>query len=293
MKRNARQKIVVALDTDDPRRALSLVAQLRSEVGAFKFGKEFMSGTLRRIISLPKQEAFECVGALRALFNELDGNVFWDGKFNDIPNTVSKATGEIAALGVKMLNVHCTGGEEMMREAALVAKRMSNANGKKRPLVLGVTLLTSLSYQDLVKMGLAPDVRTPGNQNVEKEKQKIGRERIVQTLALLAKDCGLDGVVASAKEAPIIRRACGEEFKIVTPAIRPEWALPNDQNKDRITTPTQAIRAGADMLVIGRPITNPPPGIGSPIEAARSIQAEIEFALGERRGQEEKITLAD
>jgi orotidine-5'-phosphate decarboxylase len=195
--------------------------------------------------------------------------VFLDLKFHDIPNTVRAAAREAAELGVSMVNVHASGGRKMM-EAALegarsalqsVSRRMQGSTGiavgdEARPRVLAVTILTSLESQDLEELGISG---TP----VE----------AVLRLARLAQSAGLDGVVASPREISAIRQACGPGFLIVTPGIRPASAATNDQA--RIATPASAIAAGADYLVVGRPITGAP----DPVAAADAIVAEMDGAL--------------
>jgi orotidine-5'-phosphate decarboxylase len=177
--------------------------------------------------------------------------VFLDLKFHDIPHTVAGAVSAAADLpGVRMLTLHATGGPEMMRAA-----REALAGRKKRPALLGVTLLTSLGAATVRRIGI----------------QGPPAARVV-ALARLAKESGLDGVVASAHEAEAIRRACGPRFIIVVPGIRPPSAAADDQA--RIATPADAIRAGASYLVVGRPIT----GASDPAAAARTIASEIATA---------------
>ncbi len=178
-------------------------------------------------------------------------DIFLDLKFHDIPNTVAGAVGAAAELPrIKMLTLHTTGGLAMMRAA-----REALAGKEKRPALLGVTILTSMDAQAMEAVGLAG---TPAARAL--------------SLARLAKEAGLDGVVASAHEVVSIREACGPEFLIVVPGIRPASAAANDQS--RVATPAEAIRAGASYLVVGRPIT----GAKDPREAAQSIAAEIACA---------------
>jgi orotidine-5'-phosphate decarboxylase len=234
----ARRRILVALDVPTLDAALDLAHTLRGHVGGFKVGLELCTS-----VGVPQVvDAISAVG----------GAVFLDLKFKDIPNTVAGAARAAARAGVLMFNVHCDGGPAMLRAAA-DAVRAAPA----RPLVIGVTLLTSLGQADLDgDLGVSRDV-----------------EQHVEHMALLAREAGLDGVVASAREAAAIKRACGADFVIVTPGVRPAWAEAGDQQ--RTMTPLEAVRAGADYLVIGRPITSPPAGIGGPVEAAERIVAEI------------------
>ncbi|MGA2476435.1 MAG: orotidine-5'-phosphate decarboxylase, partial [Terriglobia bacterium] len=199
--------------------------------------------------------------------------VFLDLKFHDIPNTVRAAAREAVELGVSMVNVHASGGRKMM-EAALegarsalqsVSRRMQGSAGivvgdEARPKVLAVTVLTSLASQDLEELGISG---TPV-------------EAVIR-LARLAQSAGLDGVVASPREISAIRQACGPGFLIVTPGIRPASAATDDQA--RVATPASAIAAGADYLVVGRPITGAP----DPVAAADAIVAEMEGALSTAR----------
>jgi orotidine-5'-phosphate decarboxylase len=183
------------------------------------------------------------------------GAVFLDLKLSDIPNTVAGAVRSVCALGpaVRMLTLHCHGGAAMLRAAAESAR----AAGERRPLLLGVTVMTSLDEESLhndleVATGLA--------------------DHVVH-LARMAQACGVDGVVASPHEVAAIRAACGPDLLIVTPGVRPAWASSGDQR--RVMTPAEALRAGSDYLVIGRPITAPPAEVGGPSEAAARIAAEV------------------
>jgi orotidine-5'-phosphate decarboxylase len=178
--------------------------------------------------------------------------IFLDLKFHDIPNTVARAVSAAAKLpGVQLMNVHASGGVPMMRAA-----RNAMAGRKKRPALLGVTILTSLHRAALRRIGISG---SPASRAV--------------ALARLAKEAGLDGVVASAHEVGAIRRACGSRFLIVVPGVRPSASIADDQS--RVATPADAIRAGADYLVIGRPIT----GAANPRRAALVITEEIATAL--------------
>jgi orotidine-5'-phosphate decarboxylase len=178
--------------------------------------------------------------------------IFLDLKFHDIPNTVAGAVSAAAKLpGVRLMNVHASGGVAMMRAA-----RDAMAGRKKRPALLGVTILTSLDRAALRRIGISG---SPASRAV--------------ALARLAKEARLDGVVASAHEAKAIRRACGPKFLIVVPGVRPPAGNADDQS--RVATPADAIRAGADYLVVGRPIT----GAANPRRAALAIAEEIATAL--------------
>ena len=226
-------RIFVALDTADEKTALDLAGRLKGLTGGVKLGKEFFTAH--------GPEGVAKVAAHAA-------KVFLDLKFHDIPATVRGAVSAALRLKPFMLNVHAAGGEQMMRAAAEAAREA----GAGRPLVLAVTVLTSLADADLAAIGVAEPA-----------------DRQVLRLAKLAKESGLDGVVCSAREAGALRAALGPDFKLVVPGIRPAWAAADDQK--RMTTPKEALAAGADYLVIGRPIT----AAADPAEAARRIADEL------------------
>jgi len=238
---SAKDKLIVALDLPSAAAAARLAETLRERVGMFKVGSEL----------------FTAEGPVLARYLVANGHkVFLDLKFHDIPNTVRAATREAVCMGVSLLNVHVSGGRAMMVAAAESARGAAGALRIPRPLVLGVTVLTSLTGEDLQEIGMVG-----------------GPEDAVPRLARLAQAAGLDGVVASPREIAAIRRACGPGFVIVTPGIRPATADANDQA--RIATPGAAIQAGADFLVVGRPITAAP----DPAAAAEAIVAEMDRAL--------------
>lgn len=237
-----RERVLAALDVADLAAALSLVEQLRPHVGGFKVGLELCSA----------EGAPQVVQAVAAA----GGSLFLDLKLHDIPNTVAGAVRSICALGpaVRMLTLHCSGGTAMLRAAVAAAREY----GPNRPLLLGVTVLTSINTTALHdELQVSTDLR----------------EHVLH-LARMARASGLDGVVCSPHEAQTIRAACGDELLIVTPGVRPAWGAKGDQA--RVRTPAQALAAGADYLVIGRPLTAPPPEIGGPAAAAARILAEIE-----------------
>jgi orotidine-5'-phosphate decarboxylase len=240
---SARDRLIVALDVPSAEAGAQLSEELDGHVGAFKVGVE----------------NFSAEGPVLTRFLTSRGTkVFLDLKFHDIPNTVRAAAREGASLGVAMLNVHASGGRKMMEAAREGAEQGARqGGGGRRPLVLAVTLLTSLDQEDLKEMGVTG---TP--------------EEVVLRLAGLAREAGLDGVVASPKEIVALRRALGPDFVIVAPGIRPANSDVNDQV--RIATPSSAIQAGASYLVVGRPIT----GAADPAAAADQIVSEIERALG-------------
>ncbi len=210
-------KVVVALDFDNKNEALSFVDKIQPSDCRLKVGKEMFTHFGPEFVKELVNRGFD---------------VFLDLKFHDIPNTVAKAVAAAADLGVWMVNVHASGGLKMMEKA----KDALLPYGDKAPLLIAVTVLTSMSEEDLVDIGIT---RTPAEQ--------------VQHLATLTKKAGLDGVVCSAMEAELLKQLLGQAFKLVTPGIRPAGANADDQK--RIMTPEQALDVGVDYLVIGRPIT--------------------------------------
>lgn len=261
--KEAKERIIVALDVDSLDKARSLVEDLAPHVGCFKVGLELITS-----VGGPQVVDF---------IHSLGGQVFYDGKFKDIPNTVAGASRAVAKLGVKMFNIHCLGGSAMMKAARQATEEVSQAQNKPQPLILGVTLLTSLSYEDLVELGIYDELNIADPEELAQLKKERIERLAVNALAWLAQENGLDGVIASPQEIEAIRRYCQPEFLVVTPGIRPEWAVAGDQK--RIMTPGKAIKAGADYLVIGRPITKPPEEIGTPVDAAKKIAEEIAEAI--------------
>ena len=238
----SKEKIIVALDVDTVDKAVDLVEILRDEVGAFKVGLELFNNTGPAIF-----KELRAAGAKK---------LFYDCKFHDIPNTVAGASHAAAGMNVWMFNVHCSGGSAMMKAAADSAREQAERLGIVKPLIIGVTALTSIDQQ-MLELELGVGMPMSG---------------YVAQLAVLAKHAGLDGVVASPHEIEIIRHTCGSDFLIVTPGVRPASAEVNDQK--RIMTPSEAIKHGADYLVIGRPIT----AALDPAAAAREIAGEIGFS---------------
>ena len=230
---NPTDRIFVALDTTDTDRAVSMASSLVGKVGGAKVGKEFFTANgpdgVRRV-------------------SQVGMPVFIDLKWHDIPNTVAGALRASLPLKPAIVNVHATGGPAMMQAAASAALEA----GDDRPLVLAVTVLTSMDDEDLRATGVNGDTT----------------EQVIR-LAKLAQANGIDGVVCSAMEITALRGACGPDFKLLVPGIRPTWAATGDQK--RIMTPSEAVNKGADYLVIGRPIT----GAADPAEAADKIAAEL------------------
>jgi len=226
-------KIIVALDYEKESDALALVDQIDPNLCRLKVGKEMFTTLGMNFVKQLHQRNFD---------------VFLDLKYHDIPNTVARAVRSAADLGVWMVDLHASGWLRMMEEA----KRILEPYGKDAPLLIAVTVLTSMEDLDLLQIGI----------NASPMEQ-------VLRLAHLTQRAGLDGVVCSPQEVEILRNACGEDFKLVTPGIRPIGADFGDQR--RVMAPTAAIRAGSDYLVIGRPITK----ADNPVEVLRSINASI------------------
>ena len=233
-------KVIVALDFADPMQAKALVDRLDPAACALKVGKELFVAAgpdpVRRMI-------------------ERGFRVFLDLKFHDIPNTVAQACAAATRLGVWMLNVHAAGGRAMLVAARESVARTAAERSAPRPLVIAVTVLTSLGAGDVAELGFAE-----------------APESLALRLARLAADCGLDGAVCSAVEAPALRRALGAGFKLVTPGIRLAGSAADDQS--RVVTPEAAIAGGADYLVIGRAITR----AADPLEALARINKSLEVA---------------
>jgi orotidine-5'-phosphate decarboxylase len=213
------RKVIIALDVSSRSEALDLVEKLHDLVGMFKVGSQLFMAAGTPIV--------------REIIDK-GGKVFLDLKFHDIPNTVTHAAGEAANLGVSMMTIHATGGRAMMES---VAKDLQDKFAERRPIVVAVTVLTSLDTKALFEMGWENAV-----------------DEHVHRLALLAQDCGIDGVVCSPREIQRVRKVVEPKFKIVTPGIRlPDQSL-NDQQ--RIATPREALASGADYIVVGRAITD-------------------------------------
>ncbi|MFA6143140.1 MAG: orotidine-5'-phosphate decarboxylase [Candidatus Omnitrophota bacterium] len=236
---NTKDRLIVALDLDNEEKAVAMAERLKNEIRFFKIGLELFSS---------------CGPSIVKRIGETDCELFLDLKFHDIPNTVAKAARAVTRLGVYMFNVHALGGYEMMKAASEAAADEAKKSDIDRPKILAVTVLTSMDQKALKNVGV--------NANIKNQ---------VLKLAKLAKSAGLDGVVASAKEAKAIRQALGEDFLVVTPGVRPAVSEVHDQK--RIATPRKAIKDGASFIVVGRPITE----ARDPVEAARNILREIDI----------------
>lgn len=234
------QELLVALDVDTAAAALALADRLRGVVGGFKIGSRLFTSEGPSVV-----EAIAARG----------DRVFLDLKFHDIRQTVAGAVAAATRLGVWMVNVHAAGGSTMMRAALEAAREESARTSRAAPLVVAVTVLTSLNEQMLAEIGVDGALRTQ-----------------VQRLAALTKAAGLDGVVVSPQEISLVRAACGSDFTIVTPGIRSAEDAKHDQS--RTLSASQALAAGADFLVVGRPIIAAP----DPRAAAERIAAECRRA---------------
>ncbi len=230
--------VIVALDYEDQKSALDFAQRIDPSSCRLKIGKEMFTRFGPQFVTQLQQQGFD---------------IFLDLKFHDIPNTVARAVAAAADLGVWMVNVHASGGSRMMR----AAKESLSSFGKEAPLLTAVTVLTSMDQSDLTELGIN---LTPAEQ--------------AERLALLAKACALDGVVCSAHEATRFKQVCGDDFLLVTPGIRPAGSEVGDQR--RVMTPEQAIVAGVDYMVIGRPITRSENPLETLQQINRSIQGVVQ-----------------
>lgn len=240
MKKDKAGKIIIALDVRSRKEAVSLVRQLE-ETLIFKVGL------------LP----FTAMGPqlIKELMN-MGKKVFLDLKLHDIPNTVAGAVRAATGLGVQMMTLHASGGREMLASAVRAAREEAEMTGMAQPLLLAVTVLTSLKSENLKEIGVASSTMDQ-----------------VVNLASLARQAGIRGIVCSPQEVESVRKRYGSDLTIVVPGIRPQWASAQDQK--RIMTPSEALEKGADYLVIGRPVTSAP----SPKEAFLRIVEELETSV--------------
>jgi orotidine-5'-phosphate decarboxylase len=240
LKSRAANPIIFALDVGNWDETQRFVDELRECVWGFKIGKELFTWMGPKVVEMVQERG---------------GNVFLDLKYHDIPATVAKASTMATRLGVSMFNLHTLGGLDMMRAAVEASREVADKEGLSSPVILGVTVLTSLREGDLQAVGISKPLE----------------EEVVQ-LALLAQQAGLDGVVASPLEITPLRGACGEDMVVVTPGVRPHTGARHDQA--RVMTPHEAVEAGADYLVIGRPIRD----AKDPLKATKEILQEIRSA---------------
>lgn len=222
MREVVRQKIIFALDVATLEEVRRFVGLLKNRVGLFKVGLELFTAFGPEAVKAVQEEG---------------GDVFLDLKLHDIPNTVARAAEEAVKLGVTMFNLHAAGGMEMMRTTAQRCRNVAEKLNRPQPIILAVTILTSLDEENLKEIGWIGPVS----------------EQVVH-LAELAQKAGIDGVVASPQEIISVRQRCGPRFHIVTPGIRPAFAAPGQDDQKRVMTAKEAITAGADYIVIGRPV---------------------------------------
>lgn len=238
---NAKDRIIVALDVETPDEARAIVGELQGSVGAFKIGLQLFTVAGPDFVREMTQTGHK---------------IFLDLKYQDIPNTVAKASVEAARLGVWMFNVHASGGSEMMKQAVREVDEACFREKINKPLMIGVTVLTSANAETMSEVGVDCDV-----------------ESHVVKLARLAADCGMDGVVASAREVIAIRNAVpNARFLTITPGIRPKRATDDDQK--RVTTFREALGYGSDYVVIGRPITQAKDRISAVEQIIAGAEAE-------------------
>ncbi|MBI4468204.1 MAG: orotidine-5'-phosphate decarboxylase [Acidobacteria bacterium] len=248
MKLTPRDRLIVALDVDSAARALELVKALSGTAGMFKIGSQLFTAEGPPIVSAVVEQGEK---------------VFLDLKFHDIPNTVAASCREATRLGVSLMTLHASGGSRMLREAAEAVSRECRERNLTRPQLLAITLLTSLGVADLREIHIRDRF-----------------EEVVPGLAELAMRAGLDGVVTSPQEALLVRHRVGrEDFLVVTPGVRPSWAVRNDQQ--RVLTPREALQEGADYIVVGRPII----AASDPREAAAAVVEEIRGFVVEERNE--------
>jgi orotidine-5'-phosphate decarboxylase len=237
-----KERLIVALDVESLDEARRWIEELRQEVGLFKIGLELYARYGTALFEVMRQEKVP---------------YFFDCKFHDIPNTVAGASRALVGQGIFMFNLHASGGSEMMKAALNAVSEEAKTQSVTRPLIVSVTILTSISKEILEQeLGV---------------KQTL--DETVGRLALLSQKAGLDGVVCSAHEVETIRRLCGTDFLTITPGIRPAWSAGDDQK--RIVTPAQAMKNGSTYIVVGRPITREK----NKADAARKIVEEMDSVL--------------
>lgn len=237
-KEQIKEKLVLALDVETIEEAKNLVDELSPYIGTFKVGLQLFCGYGLEIVNYIKEK---------------NSNFFLDVKLHDIPNTVEKASYNVIKNGANFFNVHATGGIDMMKAARKGADEASKKYNTKKPIILAVTVLTSIS-DEILKQELANNLTS---------------EEFVIKLAKNAKEAGMNGVVASAKELKLIKKELGDDFIVLTPGIRPKWSCKDDQK--RIVTPSDAIKDGSDYIVLGRAVTK----ADNRINATERIYQEI------------------
>ncbi len=241
---DAKERIILALDVEGFDEARELVERFRGRVGMFKVGKQLFTNSGPRIVEFLKSRG---------------ARVFLDLKYHDIPNTVSKAAVEASRLGVDMFNVHASGGFAMMEQTGEAVREEAEKRMIRPPTIIAVTVLTSIDSAELGRMGI-----------------RLSPKELTRRLALLTKEAGLDGVVASGQELELVRETCGKDFVVVTPGVRITEA--KDDQK-RTSGPAEAILKGATYLVLGRTVLAAP----DPEEALDKVEKQIEDALSRQQ----------
>lgn len=241
----AKDRIILALDVDTLEEVEKYTSLLKDYVGYFKVGLQLYTAC-----------GFDAVEIIK----KHNAKVYFDGKFHDIPNTVAKASVNLLKKGIDFFNINASGGSKMISTTVKLCKETAKKLNMPPPTILGVTLLSSFGQRTLT----------------EELNVKVNIDEYVTHITRIAKEAGISGVVASATEAKRIRQEFGEDFMIMCPAIRPTWSVVNDQI--RVVSPTDAINAGVDYMVIGRPITS----AEDPVAAAKLIINEIEEALNNK-----------
>jgi orotidine-5'-phosphate decarboxylase len=242
---DARERMILALDVDSFEEAELLVREFKGNVGMFKVGKQLFT---------------RCGPKIVQFINEEKGKVFLDLKYHDIPNTVSKAAIEATRLGVALFNVHASGGFTMMRETRKAVDEAAARLGTARPIVIAVTVLTSIDDAELKRMGFGASAG-----------------ELTTNLARLTREAGLDGVVASGHELQMIRSVCGKDFVIVTPGVR---ITDKRDDQKRTIGPGEAIRNGASYIVLGRTVLGTP----NPRETLKQVEEQIRDAISDQQG---------
>jgi len=242
MEKQPKDYLVLALDVDTMEEARELVRELKDYVSEFKVGLQLYTAV--------GPDVFKMI-------NDEGSKVFFDGKFHDIPNTVAKASANLVKKGVNIFTVHIKGGSKMIANTVKLSRETAKKYGVERPTILGVSILTSFGQRTLT----------------EEIKVNLNIDDYALELSKIAKDSGLDGVLSASADIPTIKAACGDDFICICPAARPTWSVVNDQV--RVITPGDAIKAGFDKIIIGRPIIS----ATDRVQAAQLILDEIEASL--------------
>jgi orotidine-5'-phosphate decarboxylase len=263
----AAKKIILAIDVSWDTEVRRIAQEIGTHVGLVKVGLQAFCANGPGIVRDVRH--FGC-------------GVMLDLKLNDIPNTVAEAMAAIVPHGVALTTMHVDAGPDAMT-AVVAARDAAHAKHPNRDTlpktkIVGITVLTSLRHADLIRTGTQPELALHlGPQDVlvdvVSKKESAAVRELVLRRARLAKECGLDGIVCSPQEISAVREACGKDFLVITPGVRPAWAAVNDQK--RVMTPSEAVQAGSDYLVIGRPILQPPPDVGTPEDAVKRIVKEL------------------